>query len=201
MVQNTRASGTPRKIIVMEEDIKFGLTEAFLKDTGKMTRQTVEEGSFTLTVTFMMVNGKMTRLMDLANPLTLMDLNMRDIGLMIKSTERVKSIGLMDLNMKETINTVKKMGMENSFGLTNRHTKEILPKTIYFYMVKENTIGQLQFKNILMNQKKVRIKSNKKLLALLKWSKNFLNINNLKNLFNSGIKNKRMTGVRGIFRI
>ena len=194
-----RASGTPRKIIVMEEDIKFGLTEAFLKDTGKMTRQTVEEGSFTLTVTFMMVNGKMTRLMDLANPFTLMDLNMRDIGLMTKSMERVKSIGLMDLNMKEIINTVKKMGMENSFGLTNRHTKEILPKTIYFYMVKENTIGQ--FKNLLMNKKKVRIKSDKKLLALLTWSKNYSNINNLKNLLNSGIKNKKTTGLRGIFRI
>jgi len=68
-------------------------------------------------------------------------------------------------------------------------------------MVKENTIGQLQFKNILMNKKKVKMKSDKKLLALLTWSKNYSNIYNLKNQLNSGIKNKKTTGVRGIFRI
>jgi hypothetical protein len=139
MVLNMRVSGTPIAIIVTEEDIKFGLTEAFMKDTGKLTRQTVEEDLSTLMVTFMMVTGKMIRLMDSANTLTLTELNMRDTGLMTNSMERVRSIGLMVLNTRETINSVKKMGMELSSGLTNHLIKETL--LITTYMVMELTSG------------------------------------------------------------
>lgn len=43
MELNTKASGIPIAIIVMEEDIKFGLTEAYMKATGRLIKLMVEE--------------------------------------------------------------------------------------------------------------------------------------------------------------
>jgi hypothetical protein len=43
MEPNIKGSGTKQLIRDTEEDIRFGLTEAFTKDTGKLIRLMVEE--------------------------------------------------------------------------------------------------------------------------------------------------------------
>jgi len=64
----------------MEEDIKFGLTEASMRDTGNTIKPMAEEDSSMLMVISMMVTGKMIKLMDLDNTLTLTVPSTKDIG-------------------------------------------------------------------------------------------------------------------------
>ena len=64
----------------MVEAIKFGLTEASMKDTGNTIKPMAEEDSSMLMVISMMDTGKMIKLMDSVNILTLMVLSMKVIG-------------------------------------------------------------------------------------------------------------------------
>ena len=77
---NMKDNGTLKKIIVMVEAIKFGLTEASMKDTGNSTKPMAEEDSSMLMVISMMVTGKMIKHMDSDNILTLTVLSMKVIG-------------------------------------------------------------------------------------------------------------------------
>jgi hypothetical protein len=44
MVPSMKVNGTQKLIWDMEEDIKFGAMDPFMKDTGSRTKQMVEEG-------------------------------------------------------------------------------------------------------------------------------------------------------------
>ena len=77
---NMKVNGTLKKIIVMVEAIKFGLTEASMKDTGNLTKPMAEEDSSMLMGISMMVTGKMIKHMDSDNILTLTVLSMKVIG-------------------------------------------------------------------------------------------------------------------------
>lgn len=77
---NMKVNGTLKKIIVMVEAIKFGLTEASMKDTGNLTKLMAEEDSSMLMGISMMVTGKMIKHMDSDNILTLTVLSMKVIG-------------------------------------------------------------------------------------------------------------------------
>lgn len=43
MVSNTKVNGTKTLICVMERDIKYGVMEVFMRDTGKTIKQTAGE--------------------------------------------------------------------------------------------------------------------------------------------------------------
>ena len=75
-----KVSGTPNQSKDMEEAIKFGVMEVFMKAIGRMIRPMVEEDLFMQTEISMMVIGKMTKLTDLDNIHILTVLNMKAIG-------------------------------------------------------------------------------------------------------------------------
>ena len=125
----------------MEEDIKSGLMEASMKDTGKMISQMVEDDLFMRTEIYIMAIGKMTRHMDLVSIPIQTELSMKVIGKMINSTVKEKNIGLMELNILENISLARKMDMENFFGLIIQVTAEIFQ--IIIFMERGNIDGRM----------------------------------------------------------
>jgi hypothetical protein len=103
----------------MEEDIKFGLMEVFMKVTGKMIKLTDAGDWYMQMEIFMTVIGKMIKLMGSVNILIPMVHNTKVIGLMISNTVKVKRLGQMALNTKVTISLGKKMASVSFYGLIN----------------------------------------------------------------------------------
>ena len=139
MVQDMRVSGMNKPTKEMEEDIKSGLMEAFMKDIGKMIKLMAEADSFMLTGMCTRENGKMTRLMGMENTCTPMVPNTKVIGKKINNTEKEKKHGLMVLAMKVTTLMERKMVMVNSSGLMVQPTKD--NSRITTFMEEESIFG------------------------------------------------------------
>merc|ERR1712023_608838 len=77
MGHNMRVNGTPTQINVTVGDIKFGLTEVYMKGIGRWTKLMEEGGLFMLTAISIMDIGKTIRLMVSDNTLIQMELNTR----------------------------------------------------------------------------------------------------------------------------
>jgi len=117
-------SGIEQQVKNTEEVIRFGVMEAYMKDTGKMIKQMEEVGLFMQMEISMTAIGRMIRHMDMVNIRILMEPSMKDIGLTTNNMVKAWKNGLMVLNMKVLTNSVRKMDMESSFGLTCHPMKE-----------------------------------------------------------------------------
>jgi hypothetical protein len=116
---NTRVSGINLLVKDMAEATRYGLTEASMRDTGRMTKLTVKEDLSMLTEIFMTAIGRMIRPMDSEVILTPMEPSIKDIGKMISNMEKVRNNGLMAHNTQEAINTERKTVLESSCGQTS----------------------------------------------------------------------------------
>ena len=80
MELSIKVSGIVKQDRNTAEDIKFGVMEVFMKDTGRTIKQMVGEDSFMPTEIFMMAIGKMIRLMVMVSILILMVQSMKATG-------------------------------------------------------------------------------------------------------------------------
>ena len=116
MEPNIKENGISKLILDMVKVTKFGLTEAYMKDIGRMIRPMEEVDSSMQMAIFMMDTGKMIRLMVLDNIPILTEHSTRANGVMTSSTAKVKKSGPMVQNTREIIISVKSMASDNSTG-------------------------------------------------------------------------------------
>ena len=116
MEPSIKDNGLRMMIPDMVKVTKFGLTEAYMKDIGRMIRPMEEVDSSMQMAIFMMDTGKMIRLMVLDNIPILTEHSTRANGVMTSSTAKVKKSGPMVQNTREIIISVKSMALDNSTG-------------------------------------------------------------------------------------
>ena len=105
-VQSTRANGSSRKTRKIEEEFKFGQTEADTMASGEMAWPMDKEDLYTPKVMSMKENGLMTKPMGLESTLTSTEVVTKVNGTKISNTALELSSGQMVLNMKVNMNKV-----------------------------------------------------------------------------------------------
>ena len=116
MEPNIKDNGLRIMIPDMVKATRFGLTEAYMKDIGRMIRPMEEVDSSMQMVIFMMDTGKMIRLMVSGNIPILTEHSTRANGVMTSSTAKVKKSGPMVPSTRGIIISEKSMALDNSTG-------------------------------------------------------------------------------------
>ena len=101
----------------MAEARNYGLTDLFMKATGRVIRLTDTEDSSMLMETFTMENGRKIRHTDMENITTQMEPNMKVNGLKINNMAKAKKSGPIMPFTRENITMERSTVRENSTGL------------------------------------------------------------------------------------
>ena len=142
-----RGNGILLPIRGMEEGIRYGVMEVFMRGIGKMIRRMVGVDLYMLMVIFMMEIGRKIRHMIMEFIYIMMGRSMRGIGRMISNMDMEKNSGLMELSMMESTNLEKRMGKAFSCGVITHVMKVYLKKIIFMEeenidgLIKENILG------------------------------------------------------------
>ena len=124
----------------MGRENKYGLTEACMKDTGRIIKHVDKDNKSTLTVIFILAYGMMTKLMGKEDIFILTEPNTMDNGSKINNKVTESKNGSMVQNIQENTLTARKTEKVSSHGLMEVATRVHLSAIIY--KVSANTYGE-----------------------------------------------------------